>query len=99
MVENSQWEKLTSEHPIFSTKFNGYSITEVQLRTKEKDGKFSPAKVELEGIKVGDRFQVLFSQHDLSCALENGTSKTCYGYRNEDAIKIGINIILYALHP
>jgi hypothetical protein len=33
----------------------------------------------------------------LSCALENQSSLECKGYTKEDAAKIGVNIVLYAL--
>ena len=53
----------------------------------------------LEGIKVGDRWVVVFSPHDLSCAMENASIHQCVGYNKDDASRIGVNIILYALKP
>lgn len=99
VLEGSQWETLDKDHPIFSSKYNGYDISSVQRRTKESGGKFVRKDVMLEGIKLNDKYQILFSKHDISCALENGTSKTCYGYTQDDATRIGINVLLYALHP
>jgi len=40
---------------------------------------------------------VIFSPYDLSCALENQASIECRGYVREDAAKIGINCLLYAM--
>ena len=40
---------------------------------------------------------VIFSPYDISCALEAGVSMECKGYVREDAAKLGINVLLYAL--
>jgi len=53
----------------------------------------------LEALKVGDRYRVIFSPFDISCALESGTSSSCYGYSVDDAAKIAANVLLYSLQP
>ena len=55
------------------------------------------AEPELEGIKVGNGYGVIFSHYDLSCALERHDSLECPGYTREDAARIGINVVLYSL--
>ena len=40
---------------------------------------------------------MIFSPYDLSCALENHASLDCKGYVKQDAARIGLNIILYAM--
>jgi hypothetical protein len=52
---------------------------------------------ELEGIKIGDRYGVIFSRYDVSCALEKHDSLECQGYVREDAARIGMNVVLYSL--
>ena len=47
----------------------------------------------LEGIKFGDRWGVIFSPYDLSCALEKHNSLECQGYIREDAARIGLNVL------
>jgi len=58
-----------------------------------------PKKVppDLEGVKFGDRWGVIFSQYDLSCALEKRDSLECRGYTRDDAARIGLNVVLYSL--
>ena len=51
----------------------------------------------LEGIEIDGRLAVIFSPFDLSCALENQGSIECKGYLQQDAAKIGLNVILYAM--
>ncbi len=52
---------------------------------------------ELEGIKLDDRWAVIFSPYDISCALEKHGTLECQGYTREDAGRIGLNVLLYSL--
>ena len=52
----------------------------------------------LEGIRIGDRWAVIFSPYDLSCALEKQNSMECTGYSRQDAEKIALNVVLYSLN-
>ena len=52
---------------------------------------------DLEGVKLGDHWGVVFSPFDLSCALEKRDSLDCRGYTREDAARIGLNVVLYSL--
>jgi len=51
----------------------------------------------LEGVKLDDRWAVIYSKYDISCALERHQSADCRGYKHESALKIVANAILYAL--
>jgi Domain of unknown function (DUF4159) len=103
-LPNVPWKQVPSEHPIFTKSFYGFDLSEVRLRTPQirQPGQPLAADIQkvppvLEGMELDGRFVVLFSPFDLSCALENHSSMDCKGYVREDAAKIGINIILYAL--
>ena len=52
----------------------------------------------LEGVRMGDRWAVIFSPYDLSCALEKQNSLECTGYGRDDAEKIALNLLLYSLN-
>ena len=52
----------------------------------------------MEGVRIDDRYGVIFSPYDMSCALENHESLECRGYGRRDAARIGLNMLLYALH-
>jgi hypothetical protein len=52
----------------------------------------------LEGVRMGDRWAVIFSPYDLSCALEKQNSLECTGYSRDDAEKIALNVLLYSLN-
>jgi hypothetical protein len=51
----------------------------------------------LEGIEIDGRYAVIYSKYDISCALEHQASLSCDGYVEEDAAKIAMNVILYAM--
>ena len=89
--------------PLLTTHYGGFDLSTVTRRDPQRgdDGplkdllrKVSP---ELEGIEFGDRYGVIFSRYDLSCALEKHNSLECQGYVREDAARIGLNVILYSL--
>ncbi len=96
---------IPGKDPIFSKQFGGYDLSTVALREPQGAGtegresatvrKIEP---ELEGLKLGDRWAVVFSKFDLSCALEKHDSMECEGYTRDDAERIGLNILLYSLH-
>jgi len=53
---------------------------------------------DLEGIKFGDRWGVVFSPDDLSCALGEARTRWSVGAtRAKDAARIGLNVVLYSL--
>lgn len=51
----------------------------------------------LEGIKVDGRYVVIYSKHDISCALERQASLACAGYVTDDAVRVSVNIFLYSM--
>jgi len=97
-------ERIPENHAMFTEQFRGHDVRKVTLRDptargpndtrQTKTHRVSPL---LEGIKIDGRYSVVFSPYDLSCALENATSIDCKGYTRDDAAKLGVNIVLYAL--
>jgi hypothetical protein len=91
-------------HPLFTRSFRGFDLSKVTLRdpqTRSADGPLRANMTQisplLEGLAIDDRFAVIFSPYDLSCALENGASLECKGYTREDAARLAMNVILFAL--
>ena len=56
------------------------------------------AEPHLEALQLGDRFAVVFSPYDISCALEGHQSLQCEGYTAADAARIALNVLLYSFH-
>ncbi len=97
-------EEIRPDDPLFTANaYGGYDIREVTLREPAAgDGPMRARKRKiaprLEGVKIGDRWAVIFSPYDLSCALEKQASLECTGYGRDDAEKIALNILLYSLN-
>jgi hypothetical protein len=97
-------EPIPADDPMFTAaEYGGYDIRQVELR--EPAGGDGPLGVrkrrivpKLEGVRIGDRWAVIFSPYDLSCALEKQNSMECTGYEREDAEKIALNVLLYSLN-
>jgi hypothetical protein len=85
---------------LFSRDLNGEALTEQKIRCRrERGAEFRPAAPFLEGIKLENRWVVIYSKYDIGCALERHQSSDCLGYDHESALKIGSAAVLYTLRP
>ena len=98
-------ERLPPTDEVFTDKYGGFALKTLERRDPQRQAPGGPLKAhvqqaepELEGLKLGDRYAVLFSKYDLSCALERHDSLECPGYSRDDAARLGLNVVLYALH-
>ena len=85
---------LPSDHPIFSSYYN---IQSMRVRDGTKPWKVIPPY--LEAVNIGTRAAVIFSPIDLSCGW-NADAHPIEGgvlYDQDDALKMGSNIVTYAL--
>jgi hypothetical protein len=97
-------EPVPVDDPIFSaSEYGGFDIREVALREPSRgDGPLESrtrrTAPKLEAAKLADRWAVIFSPYDLSCALEKQYTLECTGYERADAERIALNVVLYSLH-
>lgn len=105
MFPEEHLERIPANHPLFTPEFGGDDLSVVERREPQRSGGEGPLKSltrsgepVLEGIKLGDRYAVIFSPYDISCALENHESLECEGYTRKDAARIGLNVLLYSFH-
>jgi hypothetical protein len=100
-------QQIPASDQLFTTAFGGYDIRHVSLRdpqtTDEKDTQPITARVrqvepQLEGINFDGRWAVVFSPFDISCALESHQGIGCRGYTQQDAARIGLNVLMYSLN-
>ncbi len=103
LIPDTSWESVEKTDYLYTDRYGGYEIDQVQMRLPNAPGGqatgYVPTVPKLEALKVGDRYRVIFSPFDISCALESGTSSSCYGYSVEDAARIAANVLLYSLQP
>ncbi len=88
-------ERIPLSDPLLSTTYGGFDLRLVSRHDSQATGGKLP--LDLEGIKLGDHWGVVFSPYDLSCALQKESSLACRGYTREDAARIGLNVVLYSL--
>jgi hypothetical protein len=98
-------QPIPETHEMFTPALGGFDIRKVTRREPRARGGAAPLQAgqrqgppELDGIQIGDRYGVIFSRYDLSCALEHHDSLECAGYIREDAARIGLNVVLYSLN-
>jgi hypothetical protein len=97
-------QPIPPDDPIFTDQYGGFDLRFVTRRDPQLANSngvpqeaFRRVRPELEGIRIEDRWAVIFSPYDLSCALERQQTIGCRGYSPEDAARIGINVLLYSL--
>ncbi|MDR1960333.1 MAG: DUF4159 domain-containing protein [Planctomycetaceae bacterium] len=95
--------RLAANDPFLTDACGGYNLQRVTVRIPQKSPERRSEIVsreippELEGIRMENRWSIVFSPYDVSCALEDMSTMECQGYTQEDAFKLGLNAILYAV--
>lgn len=88
-------EPIPADDEILTGKV-GYDLSDIQF-TKAAGGQ--KGKPQLEGVKINDKWVIIYSKLDLGCALERQAGLECKGYTYESALRIAANIVLYATLP
>jgi hypothetical protein len=103
MFPDKELTRIPITHELFTTKV-GHALQQVRRRGADPTGgrgvianNSVQSEPILEGIEVDGRYVVIYSKYDISCALEHQSAIACEGYVSEDATKLAVNIILYAM--
>lgn len=103
LYPDKKFERIPANHELFSTDI-GFDIRKVKRRSPESgnansalDANLYEGEPFLEAIEVDGRYSIIYSKYDISCALERQASVACAGYTHEDAVRIAVNIIRYAM--
>ena len=83
--------KLPPDHPVFQCY---YDLPSVEMM---REGTTESAVPELFGTDIGCRTALVFSKADLSCGWDHHTHPEGLRFMPEDAVKIGMNLVVYAL--
>ncbi len=97
--------RIPPDDPLFTRAYRGFDLNQVTLRDPKLRGndndpleaRLTQTTPLLEALEVNGRYAVIFSPYDISCAMENHASLECKGYVREDAARLGVNVLLYAL--
>ena len=91
------------EHEMFHS-MQGFDVRKVKRRipapgqTSALHAEESVGEPIFEGIEINGKYVVVYSKYDISCALEQQQTVACAGYLKEDAVKLAVNVVLYALY-
>ena len=104
ILPSAKWKRIPTNHPLFTAEFHGFDLPQVTLRDPQIRAENGPLTARMttiqpffEGLEIDGRIVAVLSPYDLSCALENHASLECKGYTKQDAVRLGINLLLYAL--
>ena len=96
-------EEVPLDDVLFSKELNGVKLDEQNIKCRLKGTGPNEATLlrnvppMLEGIKIDNRWVVLYSKYDIGCALERHRSSDCIGYDTDSTLKIGGAAVLYLL--
>ena len=109
LFPKAQFKQIPVTHELFTTKI-GFNLNakddKYAIKRRIPEAENADAKLVtvikkgppiLEGIEIDGRLVVIYSKYDISCALERQASISCSGYLETSAMRIGINILSYAL--
>jgi hypothetical protein len=87
-------ERLPAEHPLYHCHEEIRSV-EYTPRVREDFGPFDTP--ELEGIELDGRLAVVYSKFDLGNGWEQFPHPYSYGLKDDSALALGTNAIVYAM--
>jgi hypothetical protein len=101
LFPDKKLEPIPISDDLYSVDLNGRAIQKVRCRTEAATaagpGSYRSVAPYLEGIRLGNRWVVIYSKFDIGCALEKHQSTDCLGHDHESAIQLGSAVVLYAL--
>lgn len=101
LFPESKLELIPPSDDLYSKELNGRPITTVRCRTEVpatgQAGEYRSVPPALEGIRLGNRWVVIYSKYDIGCALEKHQSTDCLGHDHDSALVLGTAAVLYAL--
>jgi len=85
---------LAPDHPVFTCHLQIGKVGYTPLVMRERPGMNRP---EMEGIEIGGVLRVLYSHYDIGNGWEGVDHPFTRGLAKEDALKIGVNAVVYAM--
>jgi len=97
-------ERIPASDPMLTKEYGGYDLSTVTRLDPQPAVAGRPMQTSrrqvppaLEGVKIDERWAIVFSPYDVSCALEKQNSLECQGYTRQDAARIALNVVLYSM--
>ena len=94
VLPESKLERLPADHPLLHCHYDIRTV-DYTPRVREDFGPFDTPEV--EGISIDGHLAVVYSRFDLGNGWEQFPHAYSYGLKDEDALKLGTNVIVYAV--
>jgi len=88
--------ELPASHPLLSMVYPLQKVTCTPLLAQEQPDLKAPV---IEGVAVEGRLRVIYSKWDLNNGWSESPNPYVRGYASADALRLGINAIVYAMTP
>ncbi|MGI6401715.1 MAG: DUF4159 domain-containing protein [Thermoguttaceae bacterium] len=102
VLPGEQLVDVPADDPLFTGAYGGFKIATLQYRLQklDREGRSTTETINsppiLKGIKRDERWILLFSPFDVSCALENNMAANCEGLTQTSAFYLATNVLFYA---
>ena len=93
-LPQNKLERLPPDHPIYHSHYDIKTV-EYTPRVREDFGALDAPQ--LEGITLDGRLAVVYSRFDLGNGWEQFPHPYSYGLQDDSALKIGTNLVIYAI--
>ncbi|HYV39109.1 MAG TPA: DUF4159 domain-containing protein, partial [Gemmataceae bacterium] len=98
--EPPRLEPIPVNDVLFSKELNGKALDDNTIKYRVERGKeLKSLPPSLEGVKIGNRWVVIYSKYDIGCALEKHQSADCLGYNYDSALALAKAAVLYHFRP
>jgi len=94
LLPDASLQVLAPGHEVFHCLFSMEQATYTPVLKKKKPGLRTPY---LEGIEIDGSLRVMYSRYDLGGGWQGTDHPLSFGYASEDALKLGANIVVYAM--
>jgi hypothetical protein len=94
MFPENDLKELPKDHPVFSS---FYKIDKVAYSTQVRASFKDMSEPYLEGLQIGDDTRVIYSRFGLGCGWEGQDRPYAFCVQSEDALKIGVNALMFCI--
>jgi Domain of unknown function (DUF4159) len=95
LLPNNPLVPIPHDDELYGTKV-AFDLKDIQYTESAGGARGLP---QLEGVKINNKWAIIYSKYDIGCALERHTGMECKGYTHESAVKIAANIVIYSMLP
>jgi len=94
VLPEQKLERIPLDHPVYQSVFPIHQVSYTPLVNHEHPGLSRPM---LEGISLERQLRVIYSPYDLVNGWSGAPNPYARGYQGDDALRLGINMLVYSM--